>query len=134
MSFFQSYRATPGLSRFPDEKQFCVWLAAHKKVKSIDAAYRTHCRKFFTKVLLATLIYTFIVCVPSFIDHLGIIPNDSGPNANPNTILAEMIVPCIIALIATAVYLPYVLIVSFREQAWRNEQVARQIEIESPAC
>jgi hypothetical protein len=134
MSFFQSYRATRGLSRFPEEKQFCVWLAAHKRLKTIDAVYRAHRRKFVTKVLLATLVFAFIVCVPTLIQHLGIIPDDSGPNANPHIVLGEMIVPWIIALIATAVFLPYVLIVSYREQAWKNEQVARQIEKESLSC
>ncbi len=130
MGRLQSYRATPGLNRFPDEKQFCVWLGAHKRLKTVDPVYRSRCRRFAGKIILIALMYTITCCMPTLIQHVGIIPHDSGPAANPNIILAEMVVPCIIALIATVIFLPCILIMSFHEQSWRNQQVAKEIEKE----
>ena len=128
MSFFQSYRATEGLDRFPPNLQFFVWREAHKSLKNSDPIYRAQCRKFAVKIIVATVIFTFIVIVPDYLPFYGIIPRFSATNAEPNLFLLEMVFPCIVTMIAAAVYLPYLLIVSFREQAWRNAKIAGEIK------
>ena len=128
MSFFQSYRATEGLDRFPPNLQFFVWREAHKSLKNSDPIYRAQCRKFAVKIIVATVIFTFIVIVPDYLPFYGIIPRFSATNAEPNLFLWEMVLPGIIALIATAIFVPYLLVVSFREQKWRNTIIANEIK------
>ena len=36
MSFFQTYRSTQGLDQFPPDQRFCVWRAAHSRLKAKD--------------------------------------------------------------------------------------------------
>ena len=51
MGFFATYAATEGLDRFPEDKQFLLWLRLHKKLKANDPGYRAACRRFVAKII-----------------------------------------------------------------------------------
>ena len=105
MGFFQGYGSTEGPDRFPREQRFHVWRAAHKRLKASDASYRARCRNFF---IINSIVVTPIFCLTCL--GLGSL-RDFG-----------------IFLIATAIYVPYILVVSFRQQRWMNAKIAEEIK------
>jgi hypothetical protein len=108
MSFFQTYRSTEGLDQFHDNEKFHVWRAAHKRLKTNDPAYRVRCRRYFWNILLTSLVVVAVSILASRLDN--------------------MIEGSLISLAALAVFLPYILIVSFRQQRWLNAKVAEEIK------
>jgi hypothetical protein len=68
-----------------------------------------------------------IAILPNLLPKVGIIPGNVGIDINPNILLWEL-VPWIVGLIATIVFLPYIMIASFREQARRNTILANEIK------
>ena len=115
MSFFQTYRATEGLDQFPPHQRFCVWRAIHKRLNANAPAYRAECRRFVCELLLVTVAYAVIVNMICW-------PREGGEFAG-----LGMIGQTIMTLILTAVYLPYLLIVTVRQQRWLNAKVAEEL-------
>jgi hypothetical protein len=115
MSLFHTYRATEGLDQFPPHQRFGVWRAAHKKLKADDPGYRAGCRRYFWEILLVTVAYAVIVNIICW-------PREDGTFAG-----LGMIGQSIMTLLLTAVYLPYLLIVTVRQQRWLNAKVAEEI-------
>ena len=110
MGFFQTYRSTEGLDRFPRDKQFCVWRAAHKRLKASDPSYRVGCRRFLAKYLVVTLTY----CL--YCNYWLVLPRHVSENFS--------VVLNLGAVTATVAFLPWCIIVSFRQQRWLNARVA----------
>lgn len=111
MGYFQTYAATAGLERFPEDKQFFVYLAVHKKLKAEDLSYRAACRRYNLKIIGVTLALNLILLL------LILLPQTLfGP-------VAEVV----LTLGGIILYVPWLLIVSFRHQRWMNERIAERL-------
>ncbi len=100
MSFFQTYRSTQGLDQFPPDQRFCVWRAAHSRLKAKDPIYRARCRRFIVKILVATVVFVPLSNITSWLGKTGVIFPESS------------MVDYIVGWGTFAVYLPYILIVT----------------------
>ena len=116
MGYFQTYAATVGLNRFPEDKQFSLWLRLHKKLKTNDPDYRAACRRFVAKIIGVILLFSLILMLPA-------------PFFLGDTISVGLEVA--LTLGSLVLYLPWGLVVSFRHQKWMNARVAQEIRKES---
>lgn len=114
MGYFQTYAATEGLDRFPEEKQFFVWLAVHKKLKVGDPGYLAACRRFTAKIVVGGLAFTLLLFSVSFL-------LDEVKNVGVELLLVLLI------WLLTGLYTVWVLVISFRQQRWMNARVAEVI-------
>src|SRR5262245_33390103 len=57
---FCLYTSTPGLERFPESERFAVWCSTHKRLRQEDTEYRQSVRRFRSKVIWTTVLFTMI--------------------------------------------------------------------------
>jgi len=119
MGYFQTYAATEGLDRFPEDKQFCAWLTVHKKLKASDPSYRSACRRYNAKMIGVSLLFTLIMMLPG--------PLFLGNTVSPVSEIAWTLVGLVLAVM----YVPWVLAVASRHQKLLNAEVAEEIRKES---
>jgi hypothetical protein len=117
MRCFQTYASTEGLDRFPANQRFWVWRGAHKRLKAGDPAYRARCRAFAVKIVVTSVIYCMVATAPGWLRRAGVRLSDT---------LDEQL--SYLAILCGIVYTLYVVIASFRQQAWQNARVAEEIK------
>ena len=116
VGYFQTYAATEGLDRFPEEKRFFLWLRLHKKLKTDDPDYRAACRRFVAKIIGVTLLFSLILMLPA--------PFFLGDTISVGAEVA-------LTFGSLVLYIPWGLVVSFRHQKWMNARVAEEIRREA---
>jgi len=110
---FVTYAATPGLKRFPESERFRVYRSAYKRLREQDSEFRKRMNRFKISIVAATVILLVVQWTSEFIISRG----------NWQTALgfAWIFVPAL-------GYVVYVLVSSFRIQAFQNEQIDRFLQ------
>src|SRR5262245_53396348 len=113
---FCTYRATPGLERFPVEQRFEVWCNVHKQLMRSDAEYCRVANR--ARIRIIASIVTFLI----FNSATTLLQRRI---ANDTTLTVLSVLVTIAAIFA---YLFFLLHQSFRMQCFMNEKVGRALE------
>jgi len=110
MSLFQTYAATEGLERFPDEQRFRVWRNAHKKLMQDNADYRWRYYRFAATICALSILLGPIMTIPSCLTD------------------ENVAIEIAVDVLAILVFVPTVVVLSFRQQRWANAKVAEELK------
>ena len=110
---FVTYTATPGLERFPESERFRVYRSAHKQLKRQDGAFRRRVNRFQASIIMATV--PLLLVTPATTPMFG--------HSAWQTITGLAIIA-----VSSLGYVGYVLVASFRLQAFQNEQIGRLLQ------
>jgi hypothetical protein len=117
---FCTYKATPGLQRFPLMEQYHVWHAAHKGLMSTDIDYRRTVRKFEFSIYASVLLSLIVKLLFSFLERCA--ANDA--------IITVILILIQIAVILGTTY--FILHASFWTQGFMNEEVSKLLQGKQP--
>lgn len=103
----ETYKATPGLERFPEGQRFTVYRSAHRKLMREDRSYRKHFILYVAAVLV-----------------IGILPGafwagSTSPGKSASTVLA--LVPAVI-----------ILCLALWQQRYMNRCIGNVLQNENP--
>jgi len=106
---FVTYTATPELERFPERERFGVWCSTHAHLMRTDPDYQRRCRIFRCRIVGATIP---LVALSIALSRFAWPP------------LAVQL-PVYFAI--TVLYVIYILLSSFGQQQFQNEQVGKAL-------
>ena len=104
MAFFQTYAASEGLDRFPQDKRFCAWRSAHKSLVKSDEEYRR-----FRNIHLGITALYFFAC--------------GGNGVFFASNIAIILLGVLCTLVATLIYVAWCFIL----QGYVNRRVAQAL-------
>ena len=111
-----SYNSTPALDRFPVEKRYQVWRDAHKELMRSDPEYRGAVKRFYSRIIVTSLLTTVVILAFSFSSLL----------VAHNAVLLAIFIVVPLGLVVVDLY--FVLRASFRMQHFMNQKVGRVLD------
>ena len=113
---FCLYTSTPGLERYPEPDRFRVWRSTHKRLMLEDAGYRRDVRRYRSRVLWLTILFTLVTI---FLARDSVLAATSGRTAILENVLAVGVL--------SSGYTIYIVVTSFRLQEFMNEKVGKAL-------